>query len=305
MQTCIEQGGRQVKHGNCCENKAFCRIPYLLRMLTFFFTVNKLYCYRGFISSLLLLCFVLFFGIQTPILHVCEASPLSPKAQQWSCGARWHDPVTQTHRRLHSDSGNRPPKQKSSIIYVQQLQPLIQCVGVTCPPLCRIDFLWVTNTAHTLYSVLHLTNLCSIIDMAFFFLFFPIACDMAQDMQLCPSYIFITIQLCWHSLHKKTQDQEVWKTWPHTLCREGRIPEVKALLILGGEVLDGPWGHWVTSACNKWAEGNVLKTVQQWPSANTACYRPSFQCNSMCNKTPFIWISFANHFVISKDVDDL
>lgn len=204
--------------------KAFCRIPYLLRMLTLFFTVNKLYCYRGFISSLLLLCFVLFFGIQTPILHVCEASPLSPKAQQWSCGARWHDPVTQTHRRLHSDSGNRPPKQKSSIIYVQQLQPLIQCVGVTCPPLCRIDFLWVTNTAHTLYSVLHLTNLCSIIDMAFFFFVLPHCLRHGTGYAAVPFLYFhnYTVVLT-QPAQKNTRSRGLENMTSHTLQR-GKNP---------------------------------------------------------------------------------
>lgn len=99
-------------------------------------------------------------------LFFCHQNTDSPRLQSitfisygtaGSCGARWHDPVTQTQ----SDSGNRPPEQKSSIISVQQLQPFIECVGVTCPPPCPIDFLWVTNTAHTLHFVSHLTDLRS------------------------------------------------------------------------------------------------------------------------------------------------
>lgn len=238
-------------------------------------------------------CFVFFFGIQTLIPHVCKASPLSPKAQQWSCGARWHDPVTQTHRRLHSDSGNRPPKQKSSIIYVQQLQPLIQCVGVTCPPLCPIDFLWVTNTAHTLYSVLHLTNLCSIIDMAFFSS--PLLATWRHRICSCmPCYIFINIQLCWHSLYKK---HKIKRSGKHDLTHSAERKESqrsKHCWSSEGKCLMVPEAvDWPQHATYR-AEGNLLKTVQQRPSANTvagqrtqqqhfiqnaACYRLSFQCN--------------------------
>lgn len=116
-----------------------------------FFTLNEWYRCR---CSTWDLCF---FVIRTLIAPVCKASLLSLTAQRGSCGARWHDPVTQTH----SDSGNRPPEQKSSIISVQQLQPFIECVGVTCPPPCPIDFLWVTNTAHTLHFVSDLTDLRS------------------------------------------------------------------------------------------------------------------------------------------------
>lgn len=126
----------------------------------------------GVLHGISLCCFV----VRTLIAHVCKASLLSLTAQRGSCGARWHDPVIQTH----SDSGNRPPEQKSSIISVQQLQPFIECVGVTCPPPCPIDFLWVTNTAHTLHFVSHLTDVRSGIAK----LFSTHVCYMAQDMQL-------------------------------------------------------------------------------------------------------------------------
>lgn len=122
-------GGITVKHTNCFRKHAFCRFLILHLFL------NACMYLKGDVSLqwvnctvagvLFRVCFCFVFVIQTLIPHVCKASPLSPKEQQWSCGARWHNPVTQTQRRLHSDSGNRPPKQKSSIIYVQQLYSLI------------------------------------------------------------------------------------------------------------------------------------------------------------------------------------
>lgn len=91
--------------------------------------------------------------------------------------------------------------------------------------------------------------------------FHPCLVDDSGHAAVC-CHIFITLQFCWYSLLHSTTPPEkhrtirlVWKTWPHTLCREGRIPKVKALLILRGEVLDGPWGHWLTSACNILSRG--------------------------------------------------
>ncbi|KAK1891742.1 Adenylate cyclase type 9 [Dissostichus eleginoides] len=54
----------------------------------------------------------------------------------------------------------------------------------------------------------------------------------------------------------------------YTRCREGRFPEVKALLFLRGEVPEGPRGHGVTSPGDISSRGQSAQDAHQQLSVN-------------------------------------